>query len=158
MIITDNIDFSVDVFHRRFLASRESQTCFPLPSGNVHYGKSSHDLSDLSVAFVIAAFSTTFFLSQQFSAGFIPYTHLILVKYSFICNRPCLGRASSFSLEKFLTKSISESLEKVFLKVLSLQLCEMSTPPVDYRSSSSSSRESDKKTDLGRTFFSEIFL
>ena len=41
---------------------------------------------------------------------------------------------------------------------MSLQLCEMSTPPVDYRSSSSSSRESDKKTDLGRTFFREIFL
>ena len=43
--------------------------------------------------------------------------------------------------------------QKVFLKVLSLQLCEMSTPPVDNRSSSLSSRESDKKTDLGRTFF-----
>ena len=41
---------------------------------------------------------------------------------------------------------------KYFLKVLSVQLCGMSTSRVDYRSSSSSSWETDRKTDLEKTF------
>ena len=68
-----------------------------------------------------------------------------------MCNLACLGRPSLvFPWRSFW--------QKVFLKVLSLQLCEMSTPPVDYRSSSSFLLENLTKRLILEGLFSERYF